>query len=296
VTLQEFLARCSEFEESRDPASGLLLCEEFLATGVRGRSLAFCLRYKAVFLLRANLGWATEATVHLRQALELFKNDPVDQAPVLSTMITAYAMFGRFDMAYQYAGQFFELVEQNPDPEIRLYIPRVWFNLAYAYDAAGQYERAAEAYSQAYDEALIAPDKLNPGLAAHNLVQMLLELGRVDDALKMLQASKAHLEEGEVGSFMKNQEALYLLATGQIDDAGAACRDALAHPSCPERVRAEVLFTQARLAHALDAHQDRDRIANEALDIVIRLPHPRLSRKINMFAVAVRNREEVPES
>jgi tetratricopeptide (TPR) repeat protein len=125
---------------------------------------------------------------------------------------------------------------------------------------------------------------------------MYLELDRVDDALAMLQASQEHLKADAVGSLMKNQEALCLLALGRLDEAAAACREALAHSTCSERVRAEATFTQARLAEAVGRDQECNTLSNQALDVAIHLPHPRLCRKITVFLTSVQNRGEVPKS
>lgn len=297
MTLQEFLDKCRTYESSRDPVAGLAYCDELLHTEtVQGRLLAAALRYKAAFLLMCNQGWALTAIGHLKAVLETGSTYPFEAASALSTLVGAYATHGVYGSARKYADQYLAMAEANSEFEIRQYLPKVWFNLAYAYEAGGQFPLAVDAYKQSYEAALSMPEVFSPGRPAHNLVQVYLELGRVEDAMVWLQESKNHLDEAAVGSFMKNQEAWCLHAAGRYAEAEAACREALVHPSCNARVRAEVLFTQARVHLAEGRTQDAAQLASEAHNIAVHMPHPRLSHKVERFLLTLNAREEVPES
>lgn len=293
MTLQEFLDRCKALESEGNPTAGLLLCDELLAQGGRGRLYAQALRYKAVFLLIANQGWVLEAVGHLKEALGLTRAYPRDQAGILTTLIAAYGMFGSCDAARQYADKFCMLLDSKAGDQVREWTPKIWFNLGYAYDAAGEYALAAEAYLRALETAPQAGGKFNAGYAEHNLVQMYLHLDRIPDAQAMLNESRKHLDMNVFGGHSKDQEAQCLLRSGRYAEARAACRAALNHPSGTDELRAEALLTLARIEDAEGNSHSAFDCAQQAQDLAIRLPNPRLVHKIGGFQKSLRTREEV---
>lgn len=296
MTLQEFLDRCAQLKKSGNPAGCMAFCDEILAAEAKGRLRAPALRQKAVLLLASELG-AHDAITYLKAALTNSRSYPSDQPAILSTLISAYAMYGNHDDARQYADMYFRLAESSADPTVRQWVPKFWFNLGYAYETAAEHELAAEAYTNARETAHLAAGGFNRGLAENNLVQMYLELGRIEDAMLMMEAAKAHLGDvAEASPNLKDQEAQCLLAVGRLQEADAACLEALAHPECQKEVRAEALLTHARIQAAQGDVAQAITTAEQALDIARDVPNQRLIHKIGGFLATLRAREEVPRS
>lgn len=293
VTLDQFLACCSEWVKNRAPAPGLAACDQVLDAGAEGRLLVAALRHKAGFLLMSNDGWALQAIGYLKEALEAAKAYPDEQGAILHTLVVAYSRMASYDQAQRHANTYFRLVARSADAAVSKWAPKVWFALGFAYDSAGVFDKAAEAYRQSREAALTNPEVFNPGLAEHNLVQVYLELGRADEAFHMLQESKAHLDSSAYGGHMKDQEAQCLLALGRYPEAEAACREALADSACTAEVRAEATLTLSRI-RLEEGHLHEARVlADQALDLAIRLPSVRLVRKIEGVLRTLHSREEV---
>jgi tetratricopeptide (TPR) repeat protein len=246
-------------------------------------------------LLRAKSGTVLEAVGYLKEALEAAEDFPIDQPAILMGLVGAHGMYGAIRNAREFAVQYFNLAAESSDPAVRSYLPKVWFNLGYCYDSASQFRDAVECYCRAHEIALQNPEWLNPGLPAHNLVQVYLELGRTDDALLMLQEARDHLEEAVWGAYWKDQQAQSLLALGWYQEAEAACGEALAHPACDETVLAEAHLTLARIYLAQNQVEEAITYANKAHDLSLNLLDTRLINKIEELQTALKTTEEVPE-
>lgn len=293
VTLQEFLSRCAEMEIRGDVHAGLLLCDQLLDKGVRGRFRAEVLRYKAIFMLTANEGWGAVAIGHLKEALPLTRRHPAARAALLNTLVVAYALAGSYAYARPYVEQFMTLAKAHSTTEVSRWTPKLWFNLGYCYDTAGRMEEAADSYVKAIETAHLAEGGFNLGYAKHNLVQVYLAMGRVEEAHALLQAARQHLDESRFGSFVLDQEAQCLLAMGQHESARQQCRLALAHPSCTERVQAEIHLTMARIAMADGSYREAVEYADSALALAIRFPVARLINRIERLRVELQGEKEV---
>lgn len=295
VTLEEFLSCCRELEAKRDHVAGLNACDQLLAQEPTGRILTAALRYRAVFTLQASQANVGKAIGNLVVALDSAADCPQDQPAILVTTIAAYGMHGSPEPAQRFADQYFELAALNRAPEIQQYMPKVWFNLGYAYDAALEYSQAVNAYCKSREAAIDMPGSFNQGLPEHNLVAMYLELGRVEDALAMLDESRNHLDHAVYGCLIRNNAAKCELALRRFQEAERYCEEALEHPSRDERGRAEVYFTMAQMQKVMGKLAEAGSWAQQALDIARSLPHPRLSHKVGGFLMALQQREEVPE-
>jgi tetratricopeptide (TPR) repeat protein len=296
VTLQEFLNRCSEWEKTNNPVAGLAACDQLLQQGAEGRLLIAALRYKAAFLLRAKQGDVAEVIGHLKEALDAAEAFPMDRPPVLMALVGAYTMSGCHRNAREFAEQYFCATVGSADPELCRWAPRIWFNLGYCYDSCSKIAEAIHCYSQARELGLQNPEWLNPGLPAHNLVQMYLELGKTADALAMLQEAQDQLDEAVWGAYWKDQQAQCLLALGRYAEAEAACREALAHSACDDTVTTEAHLTLARICLAQGQVDDATTYASTAYDLSVHLSDMRLFNKIEEFQSVLLTRGEVPES
>lgn len=294
MTLQLFLRQCQQWETERNLVAGLQACDDLLAGGARGRLRAAALRYKAVFLLMSNEAESGDAIGFIKEALDFARSHPGDRATLLSLLVGAYAVFGSCEFAHRHAMEFFSLSSTHATPDVLKWTPKVWFNLGYCYDAAGDFARAADAYERARDTADLAQGTFNPGVAEHNLVQMYLELGRVDDAWSSLAKAMSHLDFHGLEDYLKDQQAQCLLASGRAEEAEATCREALALGHS-ERVKPEAQFTLARAMLAQEMDEKALSTAEQALDLAISLPNPRLIHKIGGFLRTLRTRKEVPQ-
>lgn len=293
VTLQEFLSRCGELEVRGDVHAGLLLCDQLLDAGVRGRFRAEILRYKAVFMLTANAGWGAVAIAHLKEALPLTRRHPAARAALLNMLVAAYALAGSYAYARPYVEQFMELAQSHATSDVCRWTPKLWFNLGYCYDTAGKLDLAADCYAKAIATADHAQGTFNPAFAKHNLVQVYLAAGRVDEAMVCLHEARQDLDDVRFGSHVLDQEAQCHLAAGRTESARQCCRRALAHVSCTDQVEAEVYLTMARVAMVEGSIDEAKEYADRAFGLAIRFPAARLVNRVEQLRVALEGEREV---
>lgn len=293
MTLQEFLGQCQELESRGDVNAGLLLCDQLLDRGVRGRLRVNALRYKALFLMLANPGWVTVAVAHLKEALAMTRRHPAERGDILQVLVAVYAMAGSSDMARRYLDQFMALAGEAATDSILRLIPRIWFSMGYAYEAAGEYRNAEDAYRRSLEVVHLDSGRLTPALVKLNLAQVLVVLGNVDAAMPLLAESRLHLDLNRFGSFLMDEEAQCYLAKGRYEDAWRSCREALEHPSCTERIQAHVYFTMARVAYAQGRYQEAVDLAERALGLAIKNPVARLIQRIEVLRIDLSTKKEV---
>lgn len=294
--LQDFLDRCREYELARNTAGGLQVCDQLLAREVKGRIRAAGLRQKAMFLLMTgetgekNVG---EAVGNLVDALPLTVRYPADRAHVLHLLVTAFSHYGSWDIAQPRADEYFQLAAAEDDWEVRKWIPKVWFNLGYCYNVAKRYEDSAKAYTTAIETAGDNAAWFNPGVAEHNLVEVLLTLGQTHEALAMLSSAEKHLSPARWGARIREQEAECFLALGHPKEAFSAASDALTHLSCTNDVAADATFLLARAEYSLGRIEEADYLAKQAHDLAIQIPFTRVAWRISEFQKSLASRKEV---
>lgn len=277
-----------------DLNAGLLLCDQLLDQGVRGRFRAEVLRYKALFMMRTHDGWALIAVAHLKEALALSRRSPGIRAKVLQTLVTVYAKSGSCDLARPYADQLLALAAETPAADIIRFVPRIWFAMGYGHEAVGEYQQAEEAYRKALETVDLDGDqKLTAAMVKFNLAQVLLALGKAAEAMDILTEVRPSLNLDRYGSHILDAEAQCLLAMEYYDQAMDLCQRALKHSSCSDRMAAHIYFTMARLFLAQGDYQQAVESAERALGLAIKNPVARLIYKIEALRIELSRKKEV---
>jgi hypothetical protein len=277
-------ALCRQLDGER-PGAGILICDELLADGATGRLKAIALRYRASFMLQASEAWAPEAVGYLQEALPRTRRYPVDRAHVLHLFVSAISMYGSPEVAQPYADEYFQLAEGTGDPEVRQWIPKVWFNLGCSYASASEWTHAETPYRRSIDAASTDSGGFSPRIPALNLVRVLVKQGRLAEAETMLAFAKTDLDPQYKWNAW-DQEAQYLLAVGDFATARALCEKVLDDPECPDLVRAETLGTLAQIVHAEGKVETAGDLLEMAMDLAIRIPSAQLASALTIMKFA----------
>jgi len=244
-------------------------------------------------MMRINPGWTATAVSILKEVLSLSRRYPESKAAALQLLITAYAMAGNCDLARHYADQFTLLATNSPIEPVIQWTPRIWFTLGYGYEAVGEYSLSEEAYRKALSVVHLDTGRLTASMVQFNLAQVLLAEGKVDEALGLLTHARPGLNLDRYASDLLDTEAQCFILQGRIDRAWHACEEALAHPSCSDRVKAHVYFTMARVAAARGDQETAAEKAEAALTLAIKNPIARLLNRIEAFRVELSRKKEV---
>lgn len=293
VRLREVLDQCHHLGVIGDTHGGLLLWDQLLAEGVRGQFLVDVLRYKALFLVRSDVSQVALAISCLKEALALTRRHPSRRAAILEMLVQVYALAGSSDLAQSYMDQLVKLAAERPVDSVLRRLPRAWFSMGGCYEAAGEYHRAAEAYQSALKAGPFDADGLSRGMVQLNLGQVLLALGRVEEAGEALGEARPGLNMERWGGHLLEEEARFLLAQGRHQEAWSRCQEALQHPACCPSTEAHVYYTMGCIALAQARYEEAARCTEQALHLAFMNPEVRLLHSIETLRAQLLMQEEV---
>jgi tetratricopeptide (TPR) repeat protein len=286
VVLEELTALCDALTREAKFDQAVAACDECLTGGLTSLDRCRVLLLKAGLVVQRQGKWCNPALVCLDEALELAPMRSMECYRVLALFTAAYAAQGSAEACTKTRETFLDLLQDSTSSEPAKYLPVVEFNCGLAYHECGRLPEAEAHYvaARSFCSSSQAPDLRDRiPYIDFNLIDVLLELCRFEDAKVLMDVSYRAISEGNRGPHKRNQQAIYALHTGDLDSAVLWVESGLGHPACDDRTRAALLLTKAKIARKQGHESEAQTLSHSALQLAAKVCSGRLCERVVNF-------------
>lgn len=286
MVLEELTALCEVLAREGQFGQAVAACDQALAGDLTRRDRCQVLVLKAGLVVQQRGKWCNPALVCLVEALDLTSRRSVERCRVLALFSAAYAAKGSTESCLPVRDEFLSVLQSCSSPEFAKYQPVIEFNCGLAYHERGQLQKAEAYYLAAR---AICQNAQDPELGSRipyidlNLIDVLLEMGRFDEAKALMDESYRAISEDNRGPHKRNQQALYALHTGDIGSAVLWVESGLGHPACDDTTRTALTLTKAKIARKQGLESEAQVLCHEALQLAAKVSSGRLSERVVNF-------------